>query len=116
MTPRDQLLALNDELRRLKASGQRTVPVTLESLAQLQAAVRAKQGGGETVAAVAAVPAMAAVERGNAVRPSAPIAPVKILRTPPPIQLPAGRRCVNSFCMIRWGEPSYLLREKSFLG
>ena len=95
MTPRDQLLALNDERRRLKASGQRTVPVTLESLAQLQAAVRAKQGGGETVAAVAAVPAMAAVERGNAVRPSAPIAPVKILQTSPPIQLPAGDKATR---------------------
>ncbi len=95
MTPRDQLLALNDELRRLKASGQRTVPVTLESLAQLQAAIRAKQGGGETVAAVAAVPPMAAVDRSNAVRPSAPIAPVKILRTPPPIQLPAGDKATR---------------------
>ena len=95
MTPRDQLLALNDELRRLKASGQRTVPVTLESLAQLQAAVRANQGGGETVAAVAAVPPMAAVDRSNAVRPSAPLAPVTILRTPPPIPLPAGDKATR---------------------
>lgn len=95
MTPRDQLLALNDELRRLKASGQRTVPVALESLAQLQAAVRANQGGGETVAAVAAVPPMAAVDRRNELRPSAPIAPVKILQTSPPIQLPAGDKATR---------------------
>ena len=95
MTPRDQLLALNDELRRLKASGQRTVPVALESLAQLQAAVRANQGGGETAAAVAAVPPMAAVDRRNELRPSAPIAPVKILQTSPPIQLPAGDKATR---------------------
>ena len=41
MPTRDQLLALNDELRRLKAGGQRAVAVTEESLAQLREAVAA---------------------------------------------------------------------------
>ncbi len=95
MTPRDQLLALNDELRRLKASGQRTVTVTLESLVQLQAAVRVNQGGGEPIVAVAPAPPVVGVDRKNEIRPSAPIAPVKILRTPPPIQLPAGDKATR---------------------
>ncbi len=90
MTPRDQLLALNDELRRLKASGQRTVPVTLESLAQLQAAVRANQESGEPVVAVASVPPLAVGDRKNGGLPSAPIMAAPILLAPPPIQLPAG--------------------------
>lgn len=39
MPTREQLLALTDELRRLKANGQRTVTVTEESLEQLREAV-----------------------------------------------------------------------------
>ncbi|HVU17496.1 MAG TPA: uracil-DNA glycosylase [Candidatus Didemnitutus sp.] len=41
MNVRDQLLALNDELRRLKAEGRRTVAVSEESLAALRTAVAA---------------------------------------------------------------------------
>lgn len=41
MPTRDQLLALNDELRRLKAGGQRAVSVTEEGLAQLRESVAA---------------------------------------------------------------------------
>ena len=36
---RDQLLALNEELRRLKAEGRRSVSVTEESIAGLRAAI-----------------------------------------------------------------------------
>lgn len=42
MPTRDQLLALNDELRRLKAGGQRAVAVTDEGLARLREAVAAE--------------------------------------------------------------------------
>lgn len=45
MATRDQLLALNEELRRLKAGGQRAVSVTEEGLAQLREAVSAAQAG-----------------------------------------------------------------------
>jgi hypothetical protein len=44
MATREQLLALNDELRRLKAGGQRAVSVSEEGLAQLREAVAAAQG------------------------------------------------------------------------
>ncbi len=43
MSTRAQLLALNDELRRLKAGGQRGVAVTAEGMAQLRAAVALAQ-------------------------------------------------------------------------
>ena len=36
---RNQLLALNEELRRLKAEGRRSVSVTEESIAELRAAI-----------------------------------------------------------------------------
>ena len=45
MPTRDQLLALNDELRRLKSGGQRAVAVTEESLAQLRGAVAESRSG-----------------------------------------------------------------------
>ena len=57
MPTRDQLLALNDELRRLKAGGQRAVSVTEEGLAQLREAVSAAQADVAADAApVAAAP------------------------------------------------------------
>ncbi len=96
MTPRDQLLALNDELRRLKASGQRTVPVTRESLAQLQAAVRTAQGEeAPSVAAAAPSPALVVADRPAILPPSAPIKPAPILIAPPTIQLPAGDKATR---------------------
>jgi len=45
MSTRDQLLALNDELRRLKAGGQRAVSVSEEGLAQLREAVAESRSG-----------------------------------------------------------------------
>ncbi len=67
MPTRDQLLALTDELRRLKAGGERRVTVSEESLEQLRAAVNTR---------VAEVAEVAAAE----VRPPEPIpsAPSKI--------------------------------------
>jgi uracil-DNA glycosylase family 4 len=51
MSTRDQLLALNDELRRLKAGGQRAVAVTEEGLARLRESVAAARTGAEGAAA-----------------------------------------------------------------
>jgi DNA polymerase len=71
---REQLLALNDELRRLKAEGRRTVNVGEESLARLRAALAGDRNDGP--AAVAA-PA----------EPFAPAAPKP--RSPPAVPKPA---------------------------
>jgi DNA polymerase len=96
---REQLLALNDELRRLKAGGQRTVSVTEEALAQLRAAVA---DGGPDITP----DAPKAVERAeiSGLRPDLPTAPAPLtvrvpeppkaaaptLGEPPPIVLPEG--------------------------
>lgn len=45
MNVRDQLLALNEELRRLKAEGRRSVSVTDESIAELRAAIDGSRSG-----------------------------------------------------------------------
>ena len=88
MSTREQLLALTDELRRLKAGGQRTVAVTEESLGQLRAAVSAIESANP--------PGPAAVSPGSIApsapaRPAAPLAPkVPGLGEPPPINLPEG--------------------------
>lgn len=54
MTTREQLLALNDELKRLKAEGRRTVNVTEASLAELRAALA--DAPAEEAAPVAPIP------------------------------------------------------------
>ncbi|HEY0865592.1 MAG TPA: uracil-DNA glycosylase, partial [Lacunisphaera sp.] len=57
MSTRDQLLALNDELRRLKAGGQRAVSVTEEGLAQLRESVAAaRTDAAAEVAAITTAP------------------------------------------------------------
>lgn len=91
MSTRDQLLALNDELRRLKAGGQRAVSVTEEGMARLRESVAAART--EAVAEVAAItrapfrmaeppkpPVVAAAASAGA--PAMPAAPA--------IELPAG--------------------------
>lgn len=91
MSTRDQLLALNDELRRLKAGGQRAVSVTEEGMARLRESVAAART--EAVAGVAAIttapfrmaeppkpPVVAAAASAGA--PAMPAAPA--------IELPAG--------------------------
>jgi len=83
MSTRDQLLALTDELRRLKAGGQRAVSVTEEGLAQLRAAVTAAQ----------AEVALGAVEAPRtAARPAAPVAGTPAMPVAPEIKLPAGAK------------------------
>lgn len=90
MSTRDHLLALNDELRRLKAGGQRAVSIAEESLTQLRGAVGALQSGAvDEVApvAAAAVPLRLAESKPTA-RSAAPADPV--LPATPAINLPEG--------------------------
>lgn len=90
MPTRDQLLALNDELRRLKAAGQRAVSVTDDGLAQLREAVAAAQTEVVSVATPAS-PAAATyrvAEPAPVVRPAKPA--VAVLPSAPEIRLPEG--------------------------
>ena len=90
MSTRDQLLALNDELRRLKAGGQRAVSVTEEGMAQLRESVAAART--EAVAEVATIttvpfrmaesPKPVAAAAAPASAPAMPVASA--------IELPAG--------------------------
>ena len=82
MNTRDQLLALNEELRRLKSGGQRTVSVSEESVAILRAALADEPageilGGGVPSPRETPAPAYASVQEPvrAAIRPAAP-APV----------------------------------------
>lgn len=88
MPTRDQLLALNDELRRLKAGGQRAVSVTEEGLAMLREAVAAVQ----TDAAPAMAPPAVAPRFSVAEPPKVAAAPAAAPVVPPTpvIDLPAG--------------------------
>jgi len=70
MSTRDQLLALNDELRRLKAGGQRAVSVTEDALAQLREAVSAAQA--EAVTETVTPPTTSTFSIAPAARPAAP--------------------------------------------
>lgn len=89
MPTRDQLLALTDELRRLKAGGQRAISVSEESLAQLRDAVAAfrAEPGSEAPAtpAPAAVAAFRLPEPRKAEPPPAPVVTAR-----PDLELPAG--------------------------
>jgi DNA polymerase len=102
VSPRDQLLALNDELRRLKAGGQRTVTVTAEALALLQSAVAMNDQPEvappvtlSTSAAPAPVPlvAPAPVVRRVVAAPAPDTAPLP--SEPPVVQLPAGDKAAR---------------------
>ncbi len=86
MSTRSQLLALNDELRRLKAGGQRVVAVTEDSLGQLRDAVSAAQA--ETVAKPAPV-AASTFSMASGIKPSAPAA-APVMPATPAIKLPEG--------------------------
>jgi DNA polymerase len=102
MSPREQLLALNDELRRLKAGGQRTVSVSADSLAQLHSAVLAEQavpGHAAPVAAPAVLfgtPPVFVAAAPMAPRAPAPvpgIAPIPAVA--PVVQLPEGDKATR---------------------
>jgi len=95
MATREQLLALTDELRRLKTGGQRTVSVTEEALAQLRAAVSDSE---PPVAAATLSPEPVALPAAISVAsvtsaPPAPVAPARVVPTlgePPAIVLSEG--------------------------
>ncbi|MBI2813099.1 MAG: uracil-DNA glycosylase [Opitutae bacterium] len=92
MTTRTHLLALNDELRRLKAGGQRTVSVTEEGLAQLREAVTAVRAETEAAIAPVAVAALGVAETPRPVtaRSVATVAGVPVAPAAPEIKLPEG--------------------------
>ena len=90
MPTRNQLLALNDELRRLKAGGQRAVYVTEDGLTQLREAVTATQGqpGDEIDRAVLPAAVVSIAESRPKERPVAPI--ISAIPATPEIKLPEG--------------------------
>lgn len=103
------LQAISDELLRLKAEGETTVPVTEETLRGLRALVkaRAKEAGGDVVAEsfpAAAPSSAAAVSRGTSapaprpafVKPVPVAAPVVPALPPPPtVELPEGDKATR---------------------
>ena len=93
MSTRDQLLALNDELRRLKAGGQRAVSVSAEGLAQLSEAVAAAQADGTAeTASITTAPFLMAESPKPIARPvAAPAASVSTMPATPEIKLPEGQ-------------------------
>jgi uracil-DNA glycosylase len=103
---RASLHALTAELKRLKASGVKSVPVSDASMAQLRAAlaVRPPAGQPETAVVAAVTPATVsaykAPARTFAVKPAA--APAVTIPAPAPFTLPAGDKAA------RWAE----LRER----
>jgi len=107
---REQLLALNDELRRLKSEGRRTVTISEDNLDQLRQAVSAVTSvAGDTPAvrlpeagATAAArhePAPARVTQSAAPPAARPVAPVYLSTplptTPPVVTLPPGDKATR---------------------
>ena len=90
MPTRNQLLALNDELRRLKAGGQRAVSVTEDGLAQLREAVTATQEPkGDEIARVVLPAAAVSIPVARPMeRPVAPV--IRAMPATPEIKLPEG--------------------------
>jgi DNA polymerase len=91
---RDQLLALNDELRRLKAGGQRAVSVTDESIALLReavaATVNASAGAGKPAAGEPSAPHSIPPAPSSDSAPRIPAAQGPALPEPAEIKLPEG--------------------------
>ena len=125
MNVREHLLALNEELRRLKAGGQRTVAISEESLVELRAAVQ--EAAAESSTSVVAEPqgrqaavAAPAAQFAPSSRPSAP-APAAApsgpaLPTPPPIQLPEGDKRTKWNALREIVVNDKLCREKVYPG
>lgn len=90
MPTRSQLLALNDELRRLKAGGQRAVSVTEDGLAQLREAVTAtEEPKGDEIARVGLPAAAVSIPVARPMeRPVAPV--IRAMPATPEITLPEG--------------------------
>lgn len=114
MNVREQLLALNEELRRLKAEGKRSVSVSEESIAGLRAAIagapladvsavgpepvgslRETSSTASHVGAQIAAPSRADARSAPTVRIQAAPASVPTLPAPPPINLPAGDKATR---------------------
>ncbi|MBL9215850.1 MAG: uracil-DNA glycosylase [Opitutaceae bacterium] len=105
-----QLLALNEELRRLKAGGQRTVVVDEASLERLRAAVagvrRAPGGGaGEEPPAMPAAPAAVPSPVGAEPRKVMPAGVSSLPSAPPEVVLPPGDKAT------RWAALQKLVME-----
>ena len=97
MNTREQLLALNEELRRLKAEGRRTVSVSQESLDELRAVLADEPAAAVISGGAVPPPRETAAAVAEPVRSYAPPAPAPVpvgAKTPPPsrpdIVLPAG--------------------------
>ena len=97
---RSVLLAITDELRRLKASGVKTISVSDASLATLRHTIAARKiadGGPESVPAspqIAALRPLSPSPDSHALRaPASP--PVRLLPPPPDVVLPAGDKAVR---------------------
>jgi uracil-DNA glycosylase len=107
MPTRDQLFALTEELRRLKAGGQRNVSVSEETLEQLRAAVKEVIASPASSAGDVPLPAPRLADQPPApthVAPRAaaaalpPVAPTlspAIPSAPPPFQLPTGDKATR---------------------
>lgn len=97
MNTREQLQALNDELRRLKAEGRRTVNVTEETLAELRAALADESAeefaGGSTVLGSPPQPAaqVEAPRERFTVSEAAGPGPASVRPAAPPKSAPAPR-------------------------
>jgi DNA polymerase len=90
---RDQLLALNDELRRLKAAGQRTVAISDETLEHLRAAAAAIRAAPvATAPAAPAAPLPVARATRAAPSPAVPPGTAPVPAEPPTITLPEGAK------------------------
>lgn len=108
MNVRDQLLALNDELRRLKSEGRRTVTITEDSLDQLRQAVADVTAVPEAPTGLAGAPVAAGPEKfvasPNAIAVT-PSVPARVVAAPrvgapalppsPPINLPEGDKATR---------------------
>lgn len=99
MSTRAQLLALNDELRRLKAGGQRGVSVTEEGLAQLREAVTLAQTEitSESTPQLAPVVTMSQGESQSVDRPPKPSGAA--LPALPELKLPEGDKQTRWNCL-----------------
>lgn len=101
MSVREHLLALHDELRRLKADGWSTVTVREENLARLRAVVATTRPGEASAPAAAPEPVAAMTAATPALAPEARLASV----SPPPPPAPASVRAAAA----RAGAPAFTL-------
>ncbi len=131
MNVREHLLALNEELRRLKAGGQRTVAITEASLAELRTAVEESRSGLAPDTTVPAdAPMSGAKSHPQSFAPARDASPVSApvfrsappaasgpaLPAPPPIQLPEGDKQTRWNALREIVLHDKLCREKVYPG